>query len=152
MEIGAMNKPVTTIPFRVNKSLRINQPLPLAILVLAGSLALASCSSLPPPTEQMAVARSAVNSAVSADATEFAPVEMRAAQDKLGGAEKAMVAEEYLTARNLAEEAEVDARLAERKARAAKVQGAVENAQEGIRVLREEMQRGGPNPQGAQPQ
>ena len=136
-----MNKPTTPTRTRYLPAL-----LPL---LLAGSFSLTGCSSVPPPDAEMAVARTAVNNAVSAGGTENAPVEMRAAQDKLSGAEKAMTAEEYQTARYLAEEAAVDAQLAERKSRAVKTQGAVNDAKRGIDVLRQEMQRENPagNPQ-----
>lgn len=152
-----MNKPTTTTPTHRYLSPRVLSPhvlsphvvLPLAALLLAGQLALTGCSSVPPPKAEMAVARTAVNNAVSAGGTENAPVEMRSAQDKLSGAEKAMTAEEYETARYLAEEAAVDAQLAERKSRAVKTQSAVDDAKKGIEVLRQEMQRGGANPSGS---
>lgn len=111
-----------------------------AALALAGSAALLSaCASTPAPTEQLALARSAVASAVTAGGTELAPVEMRSAQEKLSGAEKAMVAKENDQARRMADEAAVDAQLAERKALATKARQSAEQAQEGIRVLQQEM-------------
>jgi hypothetical protein len=111
-----------------------------AALALAGSAALlGACAGTPPPTEQLALARSAVANAVTAGGTEHAPVEMRAAQEKLSGAEKAISAKENDQARRLADEAVVDARLAERKALATKARQTLEQAQEGIRVLQQEM-------------
>jgi hypothetical protein len=89
----------------------------------------------------VAVARTAVASAVTVGGTELAPLEMRAAQEKLSGAEKAMTAENHEEARRLAEEAAVDARLAERKALALKARRSVEEARESIRVLQQEMLR-----------
>ena len=53
-----------------------------------------------------------------------------------------MQKEDYEDARTLAEQAEWDARVAERKAQAAKAQKAVEDAQQGIQELREEGMRG----------
>lgn len=147
-----MNKPTTTTPTHRYLSPRVLSPhvvLPLAALLLAGQLALTGCSSVPPPNAEMAVARTAVNNAVSAGGTENAPVEMRSAQDKFNDAEKAMTAKEYKTARYLAEEAAVDAQLAERKSRAVKTQSAVDDAKRGIDVLRQEMQRENPNPAGS---
>ena len=142
-----MNQPTTTTP--THRYLSPRATLPLAALLLAGQLALTGCSSVPPPNAEMAVARTAVNNAVSAGGTENAPVEMRAAQDKFNGAEKAMTAEDYETARYLAEEAAVDAQLAERKSRAVKTQSAVDDAKRGIEVLRQEMRRENPNPAGS---
>lgn len=107
----------------------------IAALVVAG------CASVPPPTEQMAVSRSAIANAVSAGGAEYAPVEMRAAQDKMDRAGRAMQKEEFQDARWLAEEAQADARLAEKKAESAKAQKAASVTQDDIRVLREEMNR-----------
>ncbi|QBF25500.1 DUF4398 domain-containing protein [Pseudomonas tructae] len=114
--------------------------LKLAALALGSSLVLAGCAGNP-PTEQYAVTQSAVNSAVSAGGTEFAAVEMKAAQDKLKQAEIAMHDKHYDDAKRLAEQAEWDARVAERKAQAAKAEKAVQDAHQGVQDLREEGMR-----------
>lgn len=134
MELAAMK---THTEKRPNTGLR---GIKLAALVLGSSLVLAGCAGNP-PSEQYAVTESAVNSAISAGGTEFAPVEMKAAQDKLKEAEFAMHEEEYEKARRLAEQAEWDARLAERKAQAAKAERAVQDARQGVQELREEGMR-----------
>ena len=85
--------------------------------------------------------QSAVNNAVSAGGTEFAAVEMKAAQDKLKQAEIAMHDKKYDEARRLSEQAEWDARVAERKAQAAKAEQAVKDSQKGVQELRQESQR-----------
>ena len=115
-------------------------------ILAAGAIACAAavaggCASVPAPTEQMAVARSAVANAVSAGGTEYAPVEMRLAQEKMERASRAMDKEDYANARRLADEAQADARLAERKAHAAKAEKAAGVTQEDLRVLRDEMNR-----------
>lgn len=103
---------------------------------------MAGCaSSGPKPTEQIAVSKSAVANAVAAGGSEYAPVEMRTAQDKLDRAHRAMDKEDYVNARWLAEEAQVDARLAEKKAQSAKAQKAAIVMGDDIRVLREEINR-----------
>ena len=101
----------------------------------------AGCASIPPPTEQMAVSKSALANAVSAGGNEYASVEMRIAQEKMDRASRAMDKEDYENARWLAEEAQVDARLAEKKAQSAKAQKAASVMQDDIRVLREEINR-----------
>jgi hypothetical protein len=106
--------------------------------VLAG---LTACASVPPPTEQMAVAHSAVSHAHAATASQHAPLELRTAQAKLEQAEAAMRREEYATARRLAEQAEVDANLAWTKAQTVKAKQAVSELEEGIRVLNQELER-----------
>jgi hypothetical protein len=114
--------------------------LKLAALALGSSLVLAGCAGNP-PTEQFAVTESAVNSAVSAGGTEFAAVEMKSAQDKLKQAELAMHDKKYDQAKTLAEQAEWDARVAERKAQAMKAEQAVKDSQKGVQELRQESQR-----------
>lgn len=131
MELTTMK---TRIPTPSSTHLR---GLKLAALALGSSLVLAGCAGNP-PTEQYAVTQSAVNAAVSAGGTEFAAVEMKAAQDKLKQAEIAMHDKKFDDARRLAEQAEWDARVAERKAQAAKAEKAVQDAHQGVQDLREE--------------
>lgn len=120
-------------------SLSAIQPIKLAT-VLSGGLMLVACAGNP-PKEQFAVTESAVRSAVSAGGTEYAAVEMRSAQEKWNEAEMAMEKQEFEKANRLAEQAEWDARVAERKAQAAKAQKAVDDANQGIQELREESLR-----------
>lgn len=105
------------------------------------AILVAGCTSVPPPTAQMAVSKAAVTHANSADTNEFAPLELQSAKDKLARAEQAMAQENYQLARQLAEEAQVDAKLAEAKSESAKTQKAARDSQESIRVLREEINR-----------
>lgn len=107
------------------------------LLVMLG--ALGACSSVPLPEEQIQLSKNAVNRAVSAEATRYAPVEMRDAQDKLMRMEHAVGEHDYEQARLLAQQAEADANLAERKALASKAQQTLDNARQGIEVLRQEM-------------
>ena len=117
------------------------KPKSLLLAVAASSvLILAGCSGNP-PTAQMAVANQALNAAETAGATEFAPVEMQSARQKLNDAEKAEFKKDYKKAQALAEQAEWDARVAERKAQAAKVQRSVEDAKRGVEELRKEILR-----------
>ncbi|AMK78573.1 MULTISPECIES: DUF4398 domain-containing protein [Methylomonas] len=110
-------------------------------IALVAALFVAGCASIPAPTEQMAVSKAAVNSANSAGGNEYAPVALRAAMEKMDAAERAMAREDYLIARQQAEQAQVDAQLAASTARAAKAQKAASELQEGNRVLREELNR-----------
>jgi hypothetical protein len=105
------------------------------------AVVIAGCASIPPPTEQMAVSKSALANAVSAGGSEYASVEMRTAQEKMDRANRAMDKKDYENARWLAEEAQADARLAEKKAQSAKAQKAASVMQDDIRVLREEINR-----------
>ena len=102
-------------------------------------MVLAGCAGVPVPTEQVELTRNAVSRAVTADATQYAPAEMKAAQDKLYAVERTLGERNLVAARTLAEQAEADANLAERKARAAKAQQQLRSAQQGIEVLKQEM-------------
>ncbi|WP_213876967.1 DUF4398 domain-containing protein [Pseudomonas sp. dw_358] len=131
MELKTMN--IST----AKSSLHKVGSLKLAALALGSSLLLAGCAGNP-PTSQYAVAQSAVNSAVSAGGTQYAPVETKTAQDKLKAAEFAMHDENYDKARVLSEQAEWDARVAERKAQAEKAEAALKDSQQGVQDLKNE--------------
>ena len=90
---------------------------------------------------QLAVARTAVADAVSAGAPEFAPVELKAAQENLDGAEKASMAHDYKKAKRLGEKAQTDAQLATARTRAGKAQKAEDALKESNRTLRDEINR-----------
>ena len=118
----------------------------LARLVALGALAVAlpACASsrLPPPTEtELAASRSAIAQAEQAGAAERAPLELRTARQKLEQAEAAARAGEGEQARFLVEEALVAAELAQALALSTQAQAAVTEVQEGIRALREEIER-----------
>jgi hypothetical protein len=114
-------------------------------LAACAALTLTACASTPPPTEQVAVSTAAVANAVGAGATELAPTEMKLARDKLDRAKLAMVAKDYDSARTLAQEAQVDAGVAQAKAQSAKARKAAETVREDSRALREEMDRKKPD-------
>ncbi len=92
-------------------------------------------------TANVAVSKEAVDNAASADAVQFAPVEMTAAREKLVRANEAMRAKDYKTANALAAEAQADAKLAQSKANSAKAQSVSDALQSDIRVLRDELDR-----------
>ncbi|SDR80371.1 protein of unknown function [Halopseudomonas litoralis] len=114
----------------------------IAVATLGAAAALVGCASTPPPTTQLATAQQALNAADTAQSAEYAPLELRKAREKLLQAEQANTAEEYERARYLAEQAEWDARVAERKARAEKALEVVKEAERGTEELREETMRG----------
>lgn len=107
--------------------------------------ALAACSSTPAPTEQMAVTRTTVSRvAATPTVAANAPVDLQRAQEKLIRAESAMAQGDYKTARRLATEAEVDARVAETRADAARNASNLAQVQDSIRALQEEINRRSP--------
>lgn len=118
---------------RTSHALRAWPTLALATLV--------ACASTPPPTADMAVAEAAVVNATNAGAAQWAPAELRSAQDKLARARSALAASDHSQATSLAHEVQVDAQLAATTSRAAKAQRAALEVQEANRVLREELAR-----------
>jgi hypothetical protein len=68
-------------------------------------------------------------------------VELAAARDKINRANIAYANKDYTYARQLAEQAEADATLAEAQARSVRSSSALSEVRESIRQLREEMAR-----------
>ncbi len=116
---------------------------PVAIAILAVSFA--GCASSPAPTEQMAVSQTAVDGATAAGGTEYAPIELKAAQDKMTAANLAMSKKNYPEAQLLASEAQADAQLAAAKAHSGKAQKAVQDSQDSLKTLQDEINRNAQN-------
>jgi hypothetical protein len=108
----------------------------------AAMVLMVGCSSMKTPaTADVAVSKAAVDNAAGAGGAQFAPAEMNSAREKLALANKAMVAKDYKLARDLSNQAQADAKLAQGKANSAKAQAAANAVQDNIRVLREELDR-----------
>jgi len=120
---------------------KLNHPKVLQMIGIAAAIFIAGCASNPGPIEQMATSRAALGNARSAGGNEFAPLQLKSATDKMDGAERAMKNKDYELARQLAEQAQVDAQLATAAARSAKAQKAADAVQEDSRVLRQEIDR-----------
>lgn len=115
---------------------------PVFALALATSLAVvASCASVPEPTDKMAVAEAAILRASTSGTSADAARELQLATDKLTAARQAMNSKEYERAGQLAEQATVDAQAAEIHAQSARSRKAAQETQDAARVLREEMNR-----------
>jgi len=114
----------------------------LAAVVALTVLSLAGCASTGDmPREEMAVARAAVDRAAGPAGAD-APVEVSQAREKLERATAAVARKDYDMARRLAEQAEVDANLAEAKSHSVRSDRALAEVREGIRQLRAEIARG----------
>jgi hypothetical protein len=109
--------------------------LALTVLFMSG------CATDRGPVAELAVSRAAVADAVAAGGTQYAPLETASARDKLIRAENAMAAKDYRVARDLANQSEADAKLAESKANTAKAQKTADVVNDDARVLREELAR-----------
>jgi hypothetical protein len=111
------------------------------LLVLLLAAGLGACASVPPPESQMGKADLALRKAEQADAAHFAPLEMRTARTKLEAARAAMRDKDNLEARRLAEQAKLDAILAEATAQTAQRKEATDTIRADIEALRAEAQR-----------
>ena len=112
-----------------------------AAVCAAIAVGLAACASTPIPNEKIAVAKSSVQRAEQSGAPELAPVEMAAARDKLSRAEKAAADREAQPANQLAEQADIDARLAEATAQQQRSRKAAMESDANMQALRNESMR-----------
>ena len=110
------------------------------ILVIALIVA-AGCSTARRPTAQMAKADLAIHDADKSDAPDLAPLELRRARDKYEQAKRALDDDKYDRARRLAEQALVDAELAQAKADSEKAQRQAHQTRDSIDTLRREADR-----------
>lgn len=125
----------------------LQRPLVLAlslVLLSALTLGLGACATAPMPTDQIAVTAAAIAHAEAAGGQALAPAEMGMARDKLRRANLAVAARAPEQALRLAQQAQVDALLAEAKAESSKSQKAADEVQAASRALREEMGRKAP--------
>ena len=113
-----------------------------AAAALAVAMSLGGCASAPPAKDKIAVASSSVQRAEQAGAQQTASVEMASARDKLAQAEKAADNRDAKIAYRMAEQADIDARVAEASANAAKSHQAVTELDRSLQSLREEAMRG----------
>jgi glutathione synthase/RimK-type ligase-like ATP-grasp enzyme len=102
---------------------------------------LAACASSPAADEKIAVAKASLQRAEGSGAPEFAPVELAAARDKLALAEKANAARNLQPATMLADQANVDAQLAEATAQQQRSYKAATEFDASMQALRQESMR-----------
>ena len=98
-----------------------------ATAILALTLALTGCATVPPPNDSMNMAQTQLQMARDAGAADYAPVDLGFAQDKFQQAQGAMVARKYADAASLAEESRADAELAQAKARLGAARAQIQN-------------------------
>ena len=110
-------------------------------LAAVGVLLLGGCASKPVPLQEMAVAEAAVQRASNSSTSESAPAELGVAVAKLAGARSALAAGDTDRARRLADEAVLDAQVAEMHAQAVRSTRSANETEEAARALREEINR-----------
>jgi Domain of unknown function (DUF4398) len=115
-----------------------------AIICAALTLGTAAWAASPVPNEKIAVAKASVQRAEQSGAPELAPVEMATAREKLARAEKAATDREPEIARKLAEQANVDAQVAEATAQQQRAHKAAMEFDASMQALRGEAMRATP--------
>lgn len=110
------------------------------VAALATTLCLVACASNPAADEQIAVAKQSVARAEQAGAPQAAAAELATARDKLTRAEKANDEHDRLAVQ-LAEQANVDAQVAEATARQQRSQKAAADFEASMQTLQQESQR-----------
>ncbi|MBF8661075.1 DUF4398 domain-containing protein [Pseudomonas parafulva] len=111
------------------------QPLILAMAVLA----LAGCANDPAPDEQMRLSEQALEQAKAVGATDQVEA-FKLAEDKLGRARTNMLTQDFRDARMRAEQAELDARLAEAQVLNQKSDEQLQLLQSRIKRLRKQLE------------
>ena len=110
---------------------------------MAGAALLAACASVPAPKGEIANADLALKNAEAVNAAQIDPLDARLARENLEKAKLAMQKDEYEKARRLAETAEVDAMVAESKARSTRAQQRVQELKQDIEKLQGGSRTGG---------
>jgi hypothetical protein len=100
-----------------------------------------ACASTPMPVEKLAVAKSSIERAEQAQAAQFAQVELNTARTKFASAQAAVEKRDADVAARLADQADVDAQLAESTARAKQQEQLVTEMEASLRDLRNETLR-----------
>jgi hypothetical protein len=95
-----------------------------------------ACASTPVPIENLAIARSSIERAEQAQAAQFAQIELNSARNKFAAAQAAADKRDALVAARLADQADVDAQLAESTARARQQEQLVTELDASLRDLR----------------
>jgi len=113
----------------------------LLALLFINIILFAGCSSVPKPIGEMAGAKAQIETAETNEAGNFAAVELDRAKSKLRRAERAAVEKDYLTAKQLADEARSDARLATAKASAARAKQSAQEMKDTVQSMEQEIER-----------
>jgi len=107
----------------------------------AVAFGIVACASAPMPVEKLAVAKSSIDRAEQAQAAQFAQVELASARNKYAAAQAAADKKEADIAARMADQADVDAQLAESTARAKQQEQLVTEMDKSLRDLRDETLR-----------
>lgn len=110
------------------------------LLTAAGALALlAACATTPPDPRLLDNAHNAIQQAQEAGASEYAPLELRFARERLTAAEFEAERNNAGAARRLADEAEIEAQLALARTQAALTRAELAQRQRDLDSLRADL-------------
>ncbi len=109
----------------------------LALLMAA---AIAGCSTMEPPRNDLSQARTFIDAAKQDEADRYAAVTLNRAKDRLDLAQTAMDKEDYLRAKYLAEEAMVEAKLASSQAQTEKMKNALNEVNQSLESMNKEIE------------
>ncbi len=112
------------------------------ILLFLFAAVLTACATTQPPTQSLTETETVIRQADQIGATDYAPLEIREARQKLDRANAAYEREDYEEAARLAEQARVDAELAQMKTLSGKALLAVKELRESIQLLKDELSSG----------
>lgn len=120
----------------------MTRPITSAALAATLALSLVACGSGPKkPDTELAMTSAALQSAEVSGAREYAPIELRLAREKKEMADRKIDEEEYGEARQLTDQATVDAELAKAKTEYEKSRLALREVQDSIQLMRQEIVR-----------
>jgi hypothetical protein len=112
----------------------------ICIPVILSIMFLWGCAAKVAPIETISGAEMSVKVAEEREAAIYAPLELKLANDKLKEARTAMQKEDFEKARHIAEQALLDAKLAEVKALSEKAKKAAQDMRQGIETLKHEIE------------
>lgn len=91
--------------------------------------------------DKLAVVEKAIYEAREGTAMSYAPLELKAAEDKFAAAQSAMKQEEYEVANGLADQAMADAEYARAKSASVKTRKMADDLTDSIKMLKDELER-----------
>ena len=100
------------------------------------AFAIVACASAPLPTDKLEIAKTSLARAEQAQAAQYAQIELDQARNKLAAAQSAIEKRDAQAASRMADQADVDAQLAETTARARQQEQRADDMDASLRDMR----------------